>query len=60
MEMITFNGKEYAKIPSITKLGIKKMNELIEGSVAKCHEWGLLWVTLPDSTLRTPNKAFKR
>ena len=51
-EIITFNGKEYARIPSITRLGIKKMNELIEGSVAQCHDWSLLWVTLPDSELR--------
>lgn len=42
----------YYIIPSITKLSKKKMNELIEGSVAKCHEWGLTWATLPDSELR--------
>ena len=39
-------------IPSINTLSIKKMNQLIEGSVAKCHELGLMWVTLPDSSLR--------
>lgn len=39
-------------IPSINKLSVKKMNQLIEGSVAKCHELGLTWVTLPDSELR--------
>jgi hypothetical protein len=39
-------------IPSINKLSVKKMNQLIEGSVAKCHEIGLTWVTLPDSELR--------
>ena len=39
-------------IPSINKLSVKKMNQLIEGSVAKCYELGLTWVTLPDSELR--------
>ena len=39
-------------MPSINKLSVKKMNQLIEGSVAKCHELGLTWVTLPDSELR--------
>ena len=51
-EIITVRGKEYTRIPSITKLGKKKMNQLIEGSVAKCHEWGLTWVVLPDEELR--------
>jgi hypothetical protein len=50
-EIIVINGKEYAKIPSITKLGIKNMNLLIEGAVAKCRGWGFE-VTLPDVTLR--------
>jgi hypothetical protein len=46
-------GKQvFPIIPSITKLSIKKMNLLIEGSVAKCHELGLTWVSLPDSELR--------
>lgn len=46
-------GKQiFPVIPSINKLSIKKMNQLIEGSVAKCHELGLTWVTLPDSDLR--------
>jgi len=48
-------GKQvFPVIPSINKLSIKKMNQLIEGSVAKCHELGLTWVTLPDSELRKP------
>ena len=38
--------------PSIRDYGKKKMNTLIEESVSKCHEWGFLWVTLPDSDLR--------
>lgn len=47
-------GKQvFPVIPSITKLGIKKMNQMIEGSVAYCRDkLGLLWVTLPDSELR--------
>ena len=46
-------GKQvFPVVPSINKLSIKKMNQLIEGSVAKCHELGLTWVTLPDSELR--------
>ena len=39
-------------VPSITILSKKKMNLLIEGSVDKCHEWGFLWVTLPDKERR--------
>lgn len=46
-------GKQvFPIVPSINKLSIKKMNQLIEGSVAKCHEMGLTWVTLPDSELK--------
>jgi len=46
-------GKQvFPVIPSITKLSRKKMNMLIEGSVQKCHEWGFLWVTLPDERLK--------
>lgn len=46
-------GKQvFPVIPSINKLSVKKMNQMIEGSVAKCHELGLSWVTLPDSELR--------
>lgn len=46
-------GKQvFPIIPSITKLSIKKMSLLIEGSVAKCHELGLTWVTLPNAELR--------
>jgi hypothetical protein len=52
-ETVLVGNTEYTRIPSITKLGIKKMNELIEGSVEKCWDWGLSWVTLPDSELRS-------
>jgi hypothetical protein len=46
-------GKQvFPIITSINKLSVKKMNQLIEGSVAKCHELGLTWVSLPDSELR--------
>lgn len=46
-------GKQvFPVIPSINKLSVKKMNQMIEGAVAKCHELGLTWVTLPDSELR--------
>ena len=38
--------------PSIQGYSQRKMNTLIEESVAKCHEWGFTWVTLPDSDLR--------
>lgn len=51
-------GKQVmAVLPSITKLGKRKMNVLIEGSVAhlrdeKIYGDEFLWVTLPDSELR--------
>ena len=46
-------GKQvFPVIPSITKLSKTKMNQMIEGAVAKCHEYGLTWVTLPDKDLR--------
>ena len=46
-------GKQiFPVVPSITILSMKKMNILIEGSVAKCHEWGIMWVALPDKELR--------
>ncbi len=46
-------GKQvFPVVPSITKLSMKKMNQMIEGAVAKCHEYGFLWVTLPDKDLR--------
>jgi len=46
-------GKQvFPVIPSITILSKNQMGEFIEGSVAKCHEWGILWVTLPDKELR--------
>jgi len=47
-------GKQiFPVIPSITKLSKPKMNQMIEGSVSKCHEYGLTWVTLPDKELRS-------
>ncbi len=46
-------GKQvFPVIPSITKLSKTKMNQMIEGAVAKCHEYGLTWVTLPDKELK--------
>ena len=38
--------------PSISQYGKKKMTTLIEESVAQCHDWGFMWVTLPESELR--------
>lgn len=49
---ISMGKQVFPVVPSITKLSIKKMNELIEGSVAKCHEYDMIWVTLPSSDLR--------
>jgi len=46
------NNQVFPSVKSITEYGKKKMNQLIEESVAKCHEWGFDWVTLPDSELR--------
>lgn len=48
----TIDGVDYSYLPSVKKLSIKKMNLLIEGSVAQCNDWGFSWVTLPDSDLR--------
>ena len=47
-------GKQvFPVIPSITKLSVKKMNAMIEGAVAHLRDnLGLLWVVLPDSSLR--------
>lgn len=52
-QTVAVGNKEYQIIPSITSLSKKKMNQLIEGSVAKCHELDLLWVTLPDTDLKS-------
>jgi len=47
------HGKQVLSIiPSVKKLSKKKMNELIEGSVAKCREYGFEWATLPDEAKR--------
>jgi hypothetical protein len=51
-KVVDIKGTKYSMIPSITKLSVKKMNQLIEGSVAYCHEIGLTWVVLPDVELR--------
>lgn len=51
-EIVNINGKTFGYLPSVSTLSCKKTNELIEGSVAQCHEWGFAWVTLPDSELR--------
>jgi len=51
-EVVNFEGKELGYLPSVSSLSCKKTNELIEGSVDKCHEWSFAWVTLPDSELR--------
>ena len=45
-------GETYRSLPSITTLGIKKMNEMVEGSVAYLRDKGFLWITLPDKELR--------
>lgn len=50
---VPFGRQVFPIIPSITILSKKKMNILIEGSVAQCHEWGFVWVTLPDPALRS-------
>lgn len=52
-ETVVLHNIPFSYVPSITKLSVKQMNQLIEGSVAKLHDWGFLWVTLPDSTLRS-------
>ncbi len=49
---VNVDGIDMVFIPSVTKLSKKKMNILIEGSVAQCHKWGIMWVTLPDKELR--------
>ena len=47
----------YVHLESITKLGAKKMNEMVEGSVAHLRDEQIYgdvfhWVTLPDKSLR--------
>ena len=52
-EFYEIQGQLCARIPSITKLGMRKMNQLIEGAVAYCRdECGLTWVVLPAPELR--------
>ena len=48
----------YTYVPSITTLGIKKMNQMVEGSVAHLRDDQIYgdtfhWVTLPDKELRS-------
>ena len=52
-EYIVVDNRPYATLPSITKLGKRKMNELIEGAVSQLHEWGFDWATLPNPDLRS-------
>jgi hypothetical protein len=52
IETSIINGREFKSLPSVNTLSCKKMNELIEGSVAECHNRGFAWVTLPDRELR--------
>ena len=52
VKYIAINNQVFPVAESITNYGKKKMNRLIEESVAQCHEWGFNWVTLPDSDLR--------
>ncbi len=54
---VVIDGKLYKYIPSITTLGMKKMNLMVEGSVAHLRDerkYGdeFHWVTLPDRDLR--------
>ena len=50
-------GVEYTYVPSITVLGSKKMNIMVEGSVAHLRDERIYgdkfnWVTLPDKELK--------
>lgn len=54
---IIVDGSLFTYLPSITTLGIKKMNLMVEGSVAHLRDESVYgdkfhWVTLPDKTLR--------
>ena len=54
---IIVDGSLFTYLPSITTLGIKKMNLMIEGSVAHLRDESIYgdkfhWVTLPDKDLR--------
>jgi len=51
-EVVIIEGLALNCVPSVKTLSCQKTNDLIEGSVAKCHDWGFDWVTLPDSELR--------
>ncbi|MCK4625044.1 MAG: hypothetical protein KAV00_07025 [Phycisphaerae bacterium] len=51
-EYVTVNDRPYASVPSITKLGKKKMTALIDGAIDQLHSWGFTWVVSPDAELR--------
>ncbi len=55
---VVIDGTLYKYIPSITTLGMKKMNLMVEGSVAHLRDERIYgdefhWVTVPDKDLRT-------
>ena len=45
-------GEVFTKTPSVRDLSCKKMNQLIEGSVAYLQSIGFTQITLPNSDLR--------
>ena len=54
---VIIDGSLLCYLPSITTLGIKKMNIMVEGSVAHLRDESIYgdkfhWVTLPDKALR--------
>ena len=56
-EVACIDGIDYTYIPSIAGLSIKKMNLMVEGSVAHLRDENIYgdhfhWVTLPDKELR--------
>lgn len=55
---VVVGGSEFTYLPSITILGMKKMNQMIKGSVAhlrdeKIYHGKFLWVTEPRKELKT-------
>ncbi len=55
---VTVDGSDFTYLPSITILGMKKMNLMIKGSVShlrdeKIYHDKFLWVTEPRKELRT-------
>ena len=58
-ETTVIDGIGYTTLPSITTLGIKKMNQMTEESVAHLRDETIYgdvfqWVTLPNPDLRKP------